>query len=156
MGMTYVTVHIRKNENVETMVVKKAVEKITREMTDEDCYIDQKGFLTIIPPAIEMENFESTAEELSQELAVLVLVTMVFDSDVAVIQLYKSGQKETEFVKSYETNEDMDIDKLIEILELDCKASDIEAALSSDDIFAEEILEALGDILNVNFLIMND
>ena len=156
MGMTYVTVHIRKKDEIKREVIKEIVERITEKITDGDCYINQEEFLTIIPSAIEIENVESTAEELSWELAIPVLTIMIFDSEVVVIQLYNKGQIEIEFVKSFEANKDMDIDKFIRILEVDCKARDIGEALSKGEVFAEEILYSLGDVLNVDLLLTND
>ena len=149
MGYTEVRTHVRISKETDM----EKVEQYLSEFGTDEMHMRQKDYVTLNTEMVSFENFEEVAIEISARLGLNVLVSLVYDSDVAVLQGYVSGDKKYEEVKSLEENVEMDRQQFIQDFFPDCNVSDISEILDKTDyLFAEDRLFELGDVLGLELL----
>ena len=149
MGYTEVRTHVRISNEADI----KKLEQYLSEFGTDELYVQQKGYVTLNTEMVSFENFEEVAVEISATLKLNVFVSLVYDSDVAVLQGYVNGDKKYEEVKSLAENVEMDRQHFVQDFFPDCKVSDINEVLDKTDyLFAEDRLFELGDVLGLELL----
>lgn len=117
-------------------------------------FVSQPGYLSICSDKVRFDNFEMVAEDLSGKLGFDVLVALVFDSDVAVIEGFSQGRKILEEVNSFEEKKKMDRKVFIERFAPNCTEEQIASVWDKEiDVFAENILFEMGEVMGVKLLI---
>ena len=149
MGYTEVKTHIKINS-------KDDIERVSSYLSGfpfDEKYIEQNGYLTLNTEMVSFENFEEIANGISAELNLNVLISLVYDSDVAVIQGYVNGEKKYEEVKSFGENAEMDRQRFLQDFFLVFSVSDFNEVLDKDDCtYAEDRLFELSDIVGIKLL----
>lgn len=149
MGYTEVRTHVRISNEADI----KKLEQYLSEFGTDELYVQQKDYVTLNAEMVSFENFEEVAVEISATLKLNVFVSLVYDSDVAVLQGYVNGDKKYEEVKSLGENVEMDRQQFVQDFFPDCKVSDINEVLDKTDyLFAEDRLFELGDVLGLELL----
>lgn len=149
MGYTEVRMHVRISEETDM----EKVEQYLSEFGTDEMYVQQKDYLTLNTEIVSFGNFEEVAVEISSELNLNVLISLVYDSDAVILQGYVNGEKKYEEVKSWEENIEMDRQQFAQDFFPDCNVSEISEILDKTDyLFAEERLFELGDVLGLELL----
>lgn len=149
MGYTEVRTHIKINTKDDI----KKIESYLNEYQFDEKYVEQNGYLTLNTEMVSFENFEEIANDISGGLNLNVLISLVFDSDVAVLQGYVNGEKKYEEVKSYGENVRMDRKSFLQDFFPGCSESDFNEILDKTDyVYAEDMMFELDDIVGIKLL----
>lgn len=149
MGYTEVRTHIKINTKDDI----NKIESYLDEYQFDEKYVEQNGYLTLNTEMVSFENFEEIANDISGGLNLNVLISLVFDSDVAVLQGYVNGEKKYEEVKSYGENVRMDRKSFLQDFFPGCSESDFNEILDKTDyVYAEDMMFELDDIVGIKLL----
>lgn len=169
MGLSKVRVHIKVSDHsmqkeieqyikeLPTTVIADKIENLEiRSLTDSavinpDRLVYENGILST--DKMGFEDFEQTGKEISSVFHTPVMAALVFDSDVAVVQVYQGGQTVLEEVYSIDMKKSMDKERFIQIFGFSCEAEALEEVFAMENvIFAEAVLQKAGEIIGVNLI----
>lgn len=148
MGYSNVNVHIKLNNEVTINDIQEFLEE-----KGCDSYIHQGDYITVTAPDIEFDNFELFCIELSSQYSISILSVLVYDSDLTAISVFQSGDKVMEEVISEDEKIQMNREEFLKLFAPAHSIEELNNILDKEEIFYEDIVYKLGDLLGISLLI---
>lgn len=148
MGYSNVNVHIKLNNEVTINDIQEFLEE-----KGCDSYIHQGDYITVTAPDIEFDNFEMFSIELSSQYSISILSVLVYDSDLTAISVFQSGDKVMEEVISEDEKIQMNREEFLKLFAPAHSIEELNNILDKEEIFYEDIVYKLGDLLGISLLI---